>query len=404
MLPDLGAEQWWTFTPSATKQDAFTSSVMTDYRPVAADPASSEIPMECDQNGLAGTLEPGHDTLTPQLPGSDVSDDSNLEFIEPALVEVDQKMVIHEEVLSKLQQNAAPPLVILSDDLGLLSTLFGSDEELPMLGLVPEGPVDVTDGWSEQTATVERGNQDQFRPLLNRNVFGDWTHKDPQGSVPLPPQATPLPATAPNLSDKSQWFMDLPRIVKLKPSSITFSDYSGPDYTNLDYNHLDYTCTSCKPVFFNLSSDGGGSSQEEEDNDDDEERDGDDDDDVDHDVFLDVGASPRCKGTGRKRRWRKQSPEVPSRAGWCAVEQKTNGNGSPWCESMSRLMKKLDQLNLDIEEALSSGSSPSHTPAPARRRQDICRAVRLSLLLDQVLVSNGPQPRRPPMVQTQKSA
>uniref|UniRef100_A0AAZ3R386 StAR-related lipid transfer protein 13 n=1 Tax=Oncorhynchus tshawytscha TaxID=74940 RepID=A0AAZ3R386_ONCTS len=40
-----------------------------------------------------------------------------------------------------------------------------------------------------------------------------------------------------------------------------------------------------------------------------------------------------------------------------------------WCESMSQLMRKLDQLNLDIEEALSASSSPSDTPCTARRQQ-----------------------------------
>ncbi|KAJ8256456.1 hypothetical protein COCON_G00186080 [Conger conger] len=40
----------------------------------------------------------------------------------------------------------------------------------------------------------------------------------------------------------------------------------------------------------------------------------------------------------------------------------------PWSESMTQLMKKLDRLNLDIEEALSSGSSPSHTPGVTRKR------------------------------------
>lgn len=36
---------------------------------------------------------------------------------------------------------------------------------------------------------------------------------------------------------------------------------------------------------------------------------------------------------------------------------------------MSCLMKKLEQLNLDIEEALSAGSSPSSTPSTKRHKQ-----------------------------------
>ena len=194
----------------------FSKQVLCPDRPVAADPASSETPAECEQNGpAAGALEPGHHILTPQLPGSDVSDDSNLELIEAALVEVDRKMVTQEDDSSKLQYNAAQPLVVLSDDVGLLSTLFGSDEELPMPGLVPEGPADVKKGWSKPIATVEGGNQDQYGPSLKSEVFRDRTQIDTQGSVPLPPQATPLSATTQNLSDKGPRFMDLPRIVKL---------------------------------------------------------------------------------------------------------------------------------------------------------------------------------------------
>ncbi|XP_030316563.1 uncharacterized protein LOC115599222 [Calypte anna] len=43
---------------------------------------------------------------------------------------------------------------------------------------------------------------------------------------------------------------------------------------------------------------------------------------------------------------------------------------SEWSDSMSSLMKKLEQLNLDIEEALSTGSSPSSTPT--RRHKQMC--------------------------------
>ncbi|CAG09011.1 unnamed protein product [Tetraodon nigroviridis] len=46
---------------------------------------------------------------------------------------------------------------------------------------------------------------------------------------------------------------------------------------------------------------------------------------------------------------------------------------SPWSESMSQLMIKLDQLNLDIEEALSASSSPCGTPGTSRKTQ--CDAV-----------------------------
>lgn len=56
----------------------------------------------------------------------------------------------------------------------------------------------------------------------------------------------------------------------------------------------------------------------------------------------------------------------------------------PWSESMTQLMKRLDQLNLDIEEALSASSSPSNTPNTARRHTSNDRAslqVTLTLFL-----------------------
>ncbi|XP_054244659.1 stAR-related lipid transfer protein 13 isoform X1 [Indicator indicator] len=43
--------------------------------------------------------------------------------------------------------------------------------------------------------------------------------------------------------------------------------------------------------------------------------------------------------------------------------------GSEWSDSMLCLMKKLEQLNLDIEEALSAASSPSSTPSTKRHKQ-----------------------------------
>lgn len=42
---------------------------------------------------------------------------------------------------------------------------------------------------------------------------------------------------------------------------------------------------------------------------------------------------------------------------------------SPWSECMKKLMSKLDQLNLDIEDALSTSPSPSGTPGTARKLQ-----------------------------------
>ncbi|XP_032647829.1 stAR-related lipid transfer protein 13 isoform X2 [Chelonoidis abingdonii] len=53
---------------------------------------------------------------------------------------------------------------------------------------------------------------------------------------------------------------------------------------------------------------------------------------------------------------------------------------SEWSDSMSSLMKKLEQLNLDIEEALSAGSSPSSTPSTEKRKQPCPVKVETGLL------------------------
>ena len=42
---------------------------------------------------------------------------------------------------------------------------------------------------------------------------------------------------------------------------------------------------------------------------------------------------------------------------------------SPWSECMKHLMSKLDQLHLDIEDALSTNPSPSGTPGTTRKLQ-----------------------------------
>lgn len=54
---------------------------------------------------------------------------------------------------------------------------------------------------------------------------------------------------------------------------------------------------------------------------------------------------------------------------------------SPWSESMTQLIQRLDQLNLDIEEALSAGSSPSDTPNTARRHTANDRAFQQVTLI-----------------------
>ncbi|XP_036599902.1 uncharacterized protein LOC118836889 [Trichosurus vulpecula] len=58
-----------------------------------------------------------------------------------------------------------------------------------------------------------------------------------------------------------------------------------------------------------------------------------------------------------------------------AISKVTQPKGSEWSDSMACVMKKLEQLNLDIEEALSAGPSPSHTPSFKRRKQQSSKKV-----------------------------
>ncbi|KAK3531109.1 hypothetical protein QTP70_011068 [Hemibagrus guttatus] len=156
-----------------------------------------------------------------------------------------------------------------------------------------------------------------------------------------------------------------PRIIKHKPSSITFADYD---------------CTSGLNQGVPESSDCGESSSEE-----------DDDDDDDGDVFTEMtqirDILPGCRhrrtgrriGTGGGRGEEKNEEldsclRFSSSTDYEAEEENSSKEESPlvllspWSESMNQLMKRLDRLNLDIEEALSASSSPSDTPCTTRRQ------------------------------------
>ncbi|KAG7243074.1 hypothetical protein INR49_016449 [Caranx melampygus] len=160
--------------------------------------------------------------------------------------------------------------------------------------------------------------------------------------------------------DSGQRVLDLPRIVKHKLTSITFSD--------------DVCATGANGhTFANKSSDDGGSMPEEEEEDDDDE------DDDNNDVFPELSQSReffinhrhRSNGKGKQKR---RSDRTGSNNGYEAEEETSSKEESPqvtspWSESMSHLMRKLDRLNLDIEEALSASSSPSDTPCTARKKQ-----------------------------------
>ncbi|XP_025947958.1 rho GTPase-activating protein 7-like isoform X1 [Apteryx rowi] len=68
---------------------------------------------------------------------------------------------------------------------------------------------------------------------------------------------------------------------------------------------------------------------------------------------------------------RRRRKPPPPREGARLPRETQPGKESEWSDSMSCLMKKLEELNLDIEEALSAGSSPSSTPS-AKRHKLLC--------------------------------
>uniref|UniRef100_A0A3B4UAM7 StAR-related lipid transfer protein 13 n=1 Tax=Seriola dumerili TaxID=41447 RepID=A0A3B4UAM7_SERDU len=162
-----------------------------------------------------------------------------------------------------------------------------------------------------------------------------------------------------------QGVLDLPRIVKHKLTSITFSDH---------------TCTTGvdSHAFANESSDDGESSPEEEEKEDDDGHDEGDEDD-ENDVFPELSQSREllvnhsCRSNGKDKP-KRRSHHTASNNGYEAEGETSSKEESPqvkspWSESMSHLMRKLDQLNLDIEEALSASSSPSDTPCTTRKKQ-----------------------------------
>ncbi|XP_029302574.1 stAR-related lipid transfer protein 13 isoform X2 [Cottoperca gobio] len=205
----------------------------------------------------------------------------------------------------------------------------------------------------------------RFEPMSNGHFFMPPVDPCPILNVDLTPTLT-VPA---NVPDSSHRILDLLRIVKHKPSSITFSHDTCP--------------SGAAHAFVNESSEDGESSLEEDDHNDD----GDGDDGDDDDVFSELPQSReylvkhRQRSTGKDKQKRRGAAGARAEINHTArksgyeAEGETNSKEespqvkSPWSESMSQLMRKLDQLNLDIEEALSANSSPSNTPCTARKKQ-----------------------------------
>ncbi|KAL4608553.1 stAR-related lipid transfer protein 13 isoform X1 [Arapaima gigas] len=98
----------------------------------------------------------------------------------------------------------------------------------------------------------------------------------------------------------------------------------------------------------------------------------------DDDVFpklplnRELAVSLRCRTVSRSQRngssHHHDGSDCSSNSSSFQAELEESPLLSPWTESMSQLIQKLEQLNQDIEVALSASSSPSHTPAVSRRK------------------------------------
>ncbi|KAA0702169.1 hypothetical protein E1301_Tti011058 [Triplophysa tibetana] len=174
-------------------------------------------------------------------------------------------------------------------------------------------------------------------------------------SSPVSPSHLMYPYSAPFPVSKDA---DLPRIIKHKPSSITFADYDSFLSLIQSVNESSDTCeTSSEDEGPDVVFDG---------------------DEVFPRVTEEVLAWQRALFDKQRRKGARG--QAGSRIGLPPIstssyEAEEDSSGTeespqvqpPLSESMIQLMRRLDQLNMDIEEALSAGSSPSDTPNTTRR-------------------------------------
>ncbi|TDH14659.1 hypothetical protein EPR50_G00022760 [Perca flavescens] len=370
-----GCECW---TASGLQKVAFSRQELTsESSAVSAHGSADHRGEDCLPEAQSSLLEPDEDIHKLKKTFVSVSHKNN-EFGEVVCAQEREQSVIpgeappHPSPLASAQLHGA----------GILTTLPRSNDCCCSL------PVPVAEGQSDQEVVYNHAGQTvdlktdftRFETISNGHVF-----VPPEDPCPiLHVDSTPTLAVPVTVPDSDRRVLDLPRIVKHKPSCITFSHYTCPPGAD---GH----------AFFNESSDDGQSSLEEEE---------DDDDDDDDDVFPELPQSREYIVNHRERSKAesdesKTSGAASVRAGMVATatdwgyeaEEDTSSKEespqvkSPWSESMSHLMRKLDQLNLDIEEALSANSSPSDTPCTTRKKQwgAVSKSTLNPALNDQVL-------------------
>ncbi|XP_032358219.1 stAR-related lipid transfer protein 13 isoform X2 [Etheostoma spectabile] len=348
-----GRESW---TASGLQKVSFSRQELTsESSALSANGAPDHRGDDCLPEAQSLLLEPDEDIHKLKKSFVCVSPKNN-EFIEVVCAQEREQSGVPNEL-----PHPSPLASSHLHDAGILTTLSRSND--------CSIPVPVAEGQSGQVVYNHAGQtvdlKTDFRslePISNGHVF--VPPEDP--GLILNVDST-LTLTVP-VSDRR--VLDLPCIVKHKSSSITFSHYTCPSGAD---SH----------AFVNESSDDGQSS-EEEDDDDHDDGDGDDDGD-DDDVFPELPQSreylvnhrQRSKDESKTRGAVSARAEISPTATDCGYEAEVDTGSkeespqvkSPWSESMSHLMWKLDQLNRDIEEALSANSSPSDTPCTTRKKQ-----------------------------------
>lgn len=250
-----GCESW---TASGLQKVAFSRQELTsESSALSANGSADHRGENCLPEAQSSLLEPDEDIHKLKKSFVCVSH-KNIEFAEVVYAQEREQSVIPSEAPPQPSPLASAQL----HDAGILTTLPRSNDCCCSL------PVPVAEGHSDQVVYNHAGQtvdlKTDFRrlePISNGHVF-----LPPEDPCPiLNGDSTPtltVPVTVP-VSDRR--VLDLPRIVKHKPSSITFSHFTCPSGAD---GH----------AFVNESSDDGQSSLEEEEEDDHDDEDGDDDD------------------------------------------------------------------------------------------------------------------------------
>lgn len=290
MVNSEGHQSW---TASGLQQLAFsTQELTTESSALLANGLADHRGNDSLPEAQSSLLEPDEDIHKPKKSFVCVSH-NNTEFADAVcLQEPEQVSVIPGEA----PLDPSPLASAQRHEASILSTLPRSNDNC--CGNISL-PVPVAEGQSNQVVQNHAG---QTVDLNSGCVTTDFEGLEPisNGHVSRPPEdlcpilnldSTPtltVPSTVPaTVPDSGRRVLDLPRIVKHKPSSITFSHYTCPSGAD---GH----------AFVNESSDDGASSPEEEEEDDDH-GDGDDDDDDDDDVFPELPQSRELLVNHRQR-------------------------------------------------------------------------------------------------------